>query len=209
MIRLLTNLFRPKDDQRWHELVGCLLLNSSRFDELVVVLSDTDLPNIGRPVHTFQHSGRIQFNVYFDIIEKLDTEAINVIANADIYFDQTISLINTIGQKDFYILNRHDDNALLNSPDAQDAWVFKSCSGQKAPKNLDQVQGTPGCDNSLAYAMHMNGYNVSNPSRSIICHHVHKNHTRSTYCEHSKPPYLFIWPHKIGECPIHDIRSTT
>jgi SAM-dependent methyltransferase len=103
-----------------------------------------------------------------------------ILANADIYFDESLRYLADADMKGkMFALTRHDiqkDGSLMLLPPAyaqgsQDAWIFVP------PVPLDTMStrfslGIPGCDSKIAYEFVKAGYRVVNPSKKIILHHL-------------------------------------
>lgn len=147
--------------------------------------------------------GRLGFN---DFIPYMKKDEINVIANADIYFDETIKLAEHIKESQVYALTRHEEienqqiisfrfrNGGMLEMHTQDAWIFRG-----VPPLLSEnvIFGIPGCDNKLAWHLNFN-YELLNPCYSINAIHVHEDEKRS-YNPHNgiekyRPPYKFVEP---------------
>lgn len=126
-------------------------------------------------------NGRPTFTDFFRCASKFPDD-INVVANLDIYFDDTINLAQWIDQDTVYCLTRWEDTGsrVIQFKDrhnghpgewTQDAWIF---TGNRilevcAPFCL----GERGCDNHLAWLFKQAGFNVLNPSLDIRAIHLH------------------------------------
>ncbi len=187
-------LFGPPERQA--ELEYCWRMNDMVFNEWSAVAK--------RPT----------FN---DLFALCDPDAINIIANADIYFDE--EGVETLNQYFSYgitgsisavafALSRWDVDAegratLWDHPDSQDAWVFHG-----KPTGIDAPfpMGVPGCDNHLAWLIERAGYRMSNPSRTVRAYHFHNVQWRSYLTDHEgmargghkqhriPPPYKLVKP---------------
>lgn len=120
----------------------------------------------------------------------------NIIANTDIYFDDTISIVSKYGKNDFLALTRYEieNNVPIFVPraDSQDSWIYYGI-----PKKIDAnfTQGVLGCDNALCFRAVEAGYNVINPSITIKTYHLHSSKERDYYSIATVPgPHHFIWP---------------
>lgn len=145
-------------------------------------------------------NGRPNFN---EIFEKMREGEINIIANTDIYFDDTLKYVENIRLHECFALTRWEYNGgnitdfrKFNGgikPDhSQDVWIFRG----KPEKITDTIYlGIPGCDNRLAFHL-AKRYELVNPSRTIRAIHVHEERARN-YTPHNgikkyKPPYKFV-----------------
>ena len=181
-------LFGPPERQA--ELLECWRLNDAVFDAVKAP------------------KGRPTFNELFALCKP---DAVNVIANSDIYFDASSAamiLARTDWGRITYALSRwdvdeHGSAVLWNHADSQDAWIFGGVpSGIDAPFPM----GIPGCDNRLAWLIEQAGYTVLNPSLSIHAYHLHNVKWRSYLAdpegkarggqkvERIPPPYKLVKP---------------
>lgn len=139
--------------------------------------------------------GRPTFN---DMLAKCRSNAVNIIANGDIFFDSH-SKLRPPERGEAFALSRWNvlpDNTLAHyeSKFSQDAWIFRGRLAIDAPWLL----GIPGCDNAFAAALVSAGLSVKNPSLTIKAKHVHQSSFR-TYVKTDTsyrvpPPYHFVEP---------------
>jgi hypothetical protein len=188
MIRLLVNTYKSDSQARQIELDTCLQKNLY-------------LPFL--TIHDIQP--RPTYNDYFEVISKLidngdfSNDDIFVIANSDIYFDETLLLANQIKQGEVYALTRYDikrgQSRFFDRADSQDVWIFRG--GIKPIDGADFNLGVGGCDNRISYLLSKAGYTVTNPSLSIKTYHLHESGVRTfDYKKHKviPPPYLTLKP---------------
>ena len=123
-INLYVNTYKDKDRQ--DELDFCEKKNSENSFLKINIID-------GRPT--------------FSEIFKMCSDDINIVANADIYFDETINFVNGLQDNEVMCLTRWENGKLFNRRDSQDAWIFKGRPDVKA----DFTMGTAGCDNVLAH----------------------------------------------------------
>lgn len=190
---LYINWHESKDALRKQEFATCLENNLKVFDR-VVNLSDT--PVDGTEFVPFE--GRPTYNDFFALMKEGE---VSVLANLDIYFDETLKLKTPTAKQCFALtrwnINEKDEIAFFNRADSQDAWIFTN--PPKQIKEADFTMGIAGCDNKIAYLMDAQGYDVTNPSVTIKSYHLH-NTTYRTYIENGKvvhrlpPPYKPIMP---------------
>lgn len=188
-----------------HLIINTYKAESVRQIELDICLEK----NMALPfltIHDIQP--RPTYNDFFSLVCKhiakgdFSNEDIFVIANSDIYFDETLLLANKIKQCEVYALTRYDikrgQARFFDRPDSQDVWIFR---GAIPPiVGADFHLGVGGCDNRIAYLLSKNGYTVSNPSLSIKTYHLHESGVRTfNYNKHKviPPPYLTIAPSEL------------
>ena len=133
-------------------------------------------------------SGRPRYDDFFTQTEKYPHD-INIFANADIYFNDTIKYMNFIRHGECYALTRweevngmpvpfqerHTDNRYARPEHSQDVWAFR---GTVKGTYGGFYSGIPGCDNRIAAEL-MQNFRVLNPSKTIQCVHLHESAERS------------------------------
>ena len=106
-----------------------------------------------------------------------------IIANSDIFFDETLEVINGVDLgRTMLCLSRWDIKKglggdavkLFNRPDSQDSWIFTSPMNEKVEEEATFFLGRIGCDNKLAWIAHNAGLKLTNPANQIITKHLHK-----------------------------------
>jgi hypothetical protein len=209
VIHLLVNTFTHCDPARNAELREALRINEANPALSVRPVGDLYSPPEERAsLHkgTGITPGRLKFNDLLGIARRIFAQPerfesqpsdIIVIANADIYFDGSVSLLEAIGEREMWALSRWDDGKLYAHKDSQDVWAFR---GPPPKINADFYVGTHGCDNKLAYLFNQAHYRVYNPSLSIRCHHLHSSGIRVVNREKFTVPgpYMML-PHTTIE----------
>lgn len=191
MINLYIALYNEKNPDRAREFERCLRWNMDlpQISNVYVVSEDVldyrSYPEINDGVNCQIYiKSRPTFADMFKIangitaIESKPYEVISIIANADIYFDDTIELATHMDIIDCYALTRYDEGQMIVKSNSQDSWIFKGMISTSGA-DLDFHMGTLGCDNHLAYILQQSGYCVSNPSLSIKTHHMHASAIRN------------------------------
>jgi hypothetical protein len=147
---------------RPEEFDFCLKRNLSIFDRVINL------------------NGYPTFTEFFNNASEYPND-VNVIANLDIYFDDSIELAMDIKEKEIYCLTRQEDignGRIITFAEktgghpgewSQDAWVFTGINNVDLPFLL----GSRGCDNHIAWYFNQLGYKVTNPSKSIKIMHLH------------------------------------
>jgi hypothetical protein len=182
LIHLLTNIYTTPNQQRQAEMDLCLKKNMA-------------LPFLN--IHDVQP--RPTFKQLFELSNNFGSNDIFVIANNDIYFDETLLLANQIKHGEVYALTRYDIKRgvprFFDRQDSQDVWIWRGHI--KDFNGGEFFQGVAGCDNSIAYQLVANGYKVTNPSLSIKTYHLHESGLRTfdyKTMEKVPPPYLLLEP---------------
>ena len=136
------------------------------------------------------------------IFNLCDPRYINIIANADIIIENSVHL-HSITEDEAWALSRWEADQLYNHKDSQDVWIMRGRPPKELINLLTFDMGVPGCDNRLAWEL-QKFYRVSNPSKTIRCHHHHASGIRSygkgrgqAKKEVVPPPYLFVEPTRL------------
>jgi hypothetical protein len=115
-INVFANYYKETDLIRKQEIEICFDKNYNNNNIKMVVIESQD---------------RLTFDNYFNFIRRYSNDNdINIICNADIYFDETVTLCNDIDPFHIYALNRWDVDSDYNAKHynmigSSDVWVFK------------------------------------------------------------------------------------
>lgn len=182
------------NEERNNEVINVINsnINSNLFSKIFVYSKNKE-PRINSEII---NSDRITYQFIFDNSE----DGINILANSDILFNETIKLVKNISDTDFYALTRYECNNMVHKyddpykgSDSQDVWIWKN---KCKIKNANFYLGLPGCDNKIAYYAKIHNYDVKNPALSIKTYHEHRSNVRDgSSCDLSKrlpPPYALI-----------------
>ena len=225
-MNLITTYYISENIDRQNEIKKCLIKNIQNKYIQKIYLLNSEIYNLDF-INTIDiHNKVVQIQIYDDcecesestskkILKYSDAidfinnnlgESLCILANSDIYFNETLTKINYESMHGkFYALLRYDEE--LNGKrtifkrhdiprdDSQDAWIFNSPL-QINLSHIDFHFGTLGCDSIFANAVHANTFlKVSNPAYDIITTHVHQTQFRSYNCDnriHGK--YALIKP---------------
>jgi hypothetical protein len=135
---------------------------------------------------------RTTYNDLFAAVNKLTgPDDINIIANADIFFDQTLlvlgryNLVNTALVVSRWDIRPDGWSQIRMRGDSQDVWIIQ---GPVRPMDGNFFTGQPGCDQAIAERMQRVGYRVTNPATELRCHHLHLSRVRRYSHADPKPP---------------------
>lgn len=187
-IVLFTSLYDSENVVRNNELNLCMQHNveNPQIDRIV---------NMG-PVRC-EHSKvtnievkRPSYNDYFKAIdEHCQDGEFAIIANSDIYFDNTINWLKQIKMDGTMLalsrwnLNNNGQLTHFAIPGSQDSWIIKVEKASPLYKKLQGIGhynlGLPGCDHMIAKDAHTIGYKVINPSKDIRSIHLHNSNYRT------------------------------
>jgi hypothetical protein len=197
-VALITQYYEPKWKERSNEINECLKnnLNNKHIDEIHLFVEGKfdfnkifpDNKNL-KKIHEIELKNRMSFKDAFEYSNnKIPKSYIKILSNSDIYFNDTLKNIhdNLLGKKHVLALTRHninDKNLRLemqrNSHYSQDSWCWKGemniDKNDKYYKKDGIKLGYWGCDNYIANLFKEAGYSVSNPCKSIVNIHLHKD----------------------------------
>lgn len=206
---LFTTYYQPNSEERMAEYDFCIEKNKvASFDRIYLFVEEKDAEAASKfGVEVITLSKRPTFKDFFDFIRADEfSDSINVVANTDIFFlnmqqiDQNLSRL----QKGIscFALTRYDyhhnsPSNLFDRPDSQDTWVFNGHEGLEKLSYVDFCMGVAGCDNRLAHELKQAGFDVYNPSRTILTFHLHDVPLRTfveNVVQRVPPPYLLLPP---------------
>lgn len=180
-MRLIQPIYETESFLRSFEVASVVEHNKQYFDD-------------------YLHPTDTNFSALFKLFHP---SKVNIVANSDIIFDNTIKLVSQINTRTVYALTRYDmTGKLFNVSYSQDTWVIRGEMNQDLWNNGNFAfsMGLRGCDNRLAWELNNAGYTVLNPSLSVKTYHIHCSTVR-TYLLHNKPvvepPYLHLQPTTI------------
>ena len=212
---LVTSYYITKSPERQEELKECLIRNNdNKYIEKIYLLNNDIheldfIRNKNKINQIIVDSNKSNFKDSIDFINKyLENETI-ILANSDIYFNDTLEKINNIDlSKKVLCLLRY--NKLENDEidifrhfgeprtDSQDSWIFNSPLNVDLDK-IDFNFGIPGCDNIFASELYNSNYELSNPSYDIISIHLHNSNEREdNEYERIHGNYCLIYPDNLN-----------
>lgn len=186
-MNLIINWYYDKNPIRQAELFHALYMNLlSPHIEKIITLGQ--LPIEHKKILS-KESDRPTFEHLF----AEGREGINIIANSDIIFDDSILHAETLKSDECYALSRYEEDGTLNDFNgySQDAWIF---NGQPKGIEANFTTAIKGCDNRLAYEIQKAGYKITNPCKTIKIHHCHESGVRNYGKEKIPRPYLQLLP---------------
>lgn len=203
-MNLIIEYFKSSDYQRHSEYLTCIHenLENDFIDKIYVFISDDSKLNFtSKKIKIIKRNTRPTYKELFEFCNENLKDQICIIANADIIFDDTISVLNDADLTNLFVaLTRwevfNEDNewciAPFNNSSSQDVWAFKSPI--EATDEMDFLLGKPGCDNKIAKLM-SEKYEVRNPGLQIVTCHYHMSGYRTYDNKDRIPgPYLCLAP---------------
>lgn len=213
MVRLFQSWYPEPNLQRAEELRSCLTANLALecLDEVCLLLERGAVPPLQHPKlccrsvpcrPTYQH-----FVCWANELVSSSLD-ITLIANSDIFLDQTLTLLNELLQtKQCAALSRWDVRpdgtaVLFDRNDSQDVWVFR---GPIREIVADYCVGIPRCDNRIMFELRQAGYTVINPAMTVRAMHLHRGIRDEYPAELTGPfvpgPYEYLFPHNLLSLP--------
>jgi hypothetical protein len=161
MVHLFINSFTHPDPRRNAELADALKRNRScKYIDQIHEITDPPRP-------TFRQICEIARG-------KVGWADVTIIANSDVFFDDSARLLQHIGYQECFALSRYEgaggEHLCVNPQGSQDVWVFRGAPPEIA---ADFPLGTPGGDQRIARLLADAGFAVYNPSLSIKVWHLH------------------------------------
>jgi hypothetical protein len=189
-IHLLTDYYKNPRPERAEELDMCFLENvySKEFDHIhIFAQSPLPIEEVPTNVSIIPIGDRLTYQYYINYATNNIPEGdIVVLSNADIFFDESITKVKDINLSDKVLaltrfcpyhghwIDEHGRVTLYHNHNrSQDVWIWKNTL-QMLKGDYNFKLGTLGCDNKIAYQFTLDGYQVWNPSLSIIVYHKHR-----------------------------------
>ena len=207
MIRLFTVWFDAKNSLRQSEVMECVERNLKNqiIGQINLWHYSGQVPFNDPKIKLHPAADRPTFSELFALANRVCApDDIAIVANTDIWFDDTIALVQGMAVNVIYTLLRYELNGRPlcneNGPAwySQDTWIFRP------PIHVDNVDfklGMPRCDNALAYRIWRQGYNLQNPALTIRSHHIHPSKLRvyHRFKDRVTRPWMHIEPTELGK----------
>jgi len=201
---LIQNFYTDKNPARNKELLYCINKNIDNpfIKHIIFIYDNKNCKLVQSPkIINVPLENRPTFTDLFKIANCFTKT--KIIANSDIYFNETLQHCQNIAPETVYALCRwdfdmHGQLYFYNHADSQDAWLFSG----KIECNVNYGIGWPGSDNGIAYELDKAGYKVKSPALTVQAIHWHKTNLHNydmsqTSPDRIKPPYLRLTPHLI------------
>ena len=219
-MKLITTCFKCELNLRNLEFKYCFVKNiNNRFiDEIIVFFENYDdsLPTLVEFDYMQDDKVKIigvdsfpDYSVLFDYANDNFKGEIVIIANADIYYDETLAKVNSLNFRDNMLLfltrsrKGPDFPIQLQNPGSFDSFIFKS---PIQPFYKDVMMGLLGCDSYLLQKANEAGMEVYNPALSVMSYHHHScggcSGERDGFCYWGQPYYK---SYQLKYCKIEDI----
>ncbi|MBZ4023561.1 hypothetical protein CKO11_13950 [Rhodobacter sp. TJ_12] len=191
-IHLYTPYYLSDDFERQKELDRCLEKNIAvaEVDRIFLMIDDGHTPPFTSDKLTvIPINGRPSYADWLDLTARHSTDAISVLANSDIYLDETAALLPQIfdtSPQALAAISRYeiegDKVSMHPKPQwSQDVWVIDG----RVPvpdairRKMEIPLGVPRCDNKIGYVFSVHGYDIFNPCKFVRTFHLHETQLRS------------------------------
>ena len=187
-IILFMPYYKAKHSERQDELIYCLKKNiqCNEIEKIILIIDDNHIPEAeSSKIEIVRISARPTYLDWVELTKKKCQNQISILANTDIYFDESIARIREIFSADpqaFVALSRYEKEAsnqtLHKNPHwSQDVWaVYGEFNFTESFKSYLRFSlGVPRCDNKIAYLFAIHGAQVYNP-----CHHIKTVHVQES-----------------------------
>ena len=207
-VLLITQYYEPNNSERMIEIKECLINNNNNklIDEIhLFIEKDYNFDFIkNNKIKFIKTDKQLSFKKVFDYSNTFDDNHIIILANSDIYFDESLQNIHYIDfNKTFYALNKYNldknNNLVLDeTPGSQDTWIWKPLFTIIQNENNTNdyfdnddgiILGVGACDNRILKIVEDSGYNIRNICRKIKTVHNHKNDYRTWKTDSNKLKY--------------------
>jgi hypothetical protein len=187
-MHLLVGHYQDPSPARQAEYLECLRRNAHNIgisritvliedDATVTAMRRKDPVFSQRKLRFVPLRRRVLFSDFFAYANDNLRDCLVSIANADIFFDETLALLADMpmtGQ--MLCLSRWNETPAgpvhFDQPNSQDAWIFEA----PVPHiDCDFPLGKLSCDSRLAYEAEKAGLVLSNPSKSVRARHLHSS----------------------------------
>jgi hypothetical protein len=222
---LITFLYNETNEKRAQEYETCFKKNLVHQSiSKIHVIYDPSKDNNNNKILNFLKEKNIQlsylndrptFEYAFNLANTSYPDTKIILANADIFFDESLQLLENISLKNlFLVLTRWDitknNPRLRQCYDSQDVWIFST--PLKKFNNSTFQLGTIACEGIIQYQARSAGLEVINPSLEIKTFHLHnsnkRNFTLSISDKHSEEikngRYLTV---PITEFPVNNLEK--
>jgi len=225
-IILITQFYISPNKNRQKEIVDCLIVNlDNPLIDIIYLITEQTYTEKEMNISSHRYKSkvvqlnigaRLKYSDVFDIIEDHKITGYIILANSDMFFDDSLITLYKTGlitnRKLYSQLRFEYDNSDLKKcklfgprGDSQDAWIFHSKFNiEKSHRQLFNFQlGVPACDNHINYLFMILGYKVYNEPFLIKIYHNHKTEIR-TYDSSTKQiakPWVRLMPriHKYDQ----------
>ena len=227
-IILIQQFYINNNVQRHNENKLCLSLNvKNKYIDKIILLNERiytekELGIQSLKIKQINIGQRLTYKGVFDYLSSANIKGYIILANTDIFFDQTLNHVKVSGlhkERKVYCQLRHEYNneQILNScklyynrPDNQDTWIWHTNSivTQKQGEIFNYQMGKNGCDNKTIYVFGILGFACHNEPIFIKTYHYHISQIRNYLSKGKVPgPYYSIHPYISHMPPANKLHT--
>ena len=202
-IILITQFYISTNASRQKEIIDTLIYNlNNPFINVIYLITEKSysLDNLGLPenintskIKLVNINARMKYSDAFNIVSQHELKGYIIIANSDIFFDDTIKNLyvsNASLERKVYCLLRFEyTNSDTTKCDiygngcnfSQDTWIFHT-NYNILPEHIKLFNfelGVPGCDNHITYIFSSLGFKLYNEPFLIKTYHNHLSNFRT------------------------------
>lgn len=190
-ITLIAPYFCCSNQARQSELDECLIRNAKNrlIDRIILLIDDDASPPLqANKIEIYNLEERPTYADWLSIIEEKQLQGPVLLANSDIYFDDSLELIHQVLTEPFVFmaLSRWEieDGSTRKHPNphwSQDVWAILGGSADlhRLRDRLGFKLGVPRCDNKVAYVFATSGWSVRNPCNFLRSFHLQESQVRT------------------------------
>lgn len=230
-INLFVQFFIHPNPERYNEIKSCLkynvlnplinyiyLLNEYQPDGTYRPFTEEELGIHSEKIIQIPLGHRLQYNDVFRLAKDINCYGYNMLANADIFFDESLENIlrSDMNKKPIMMCQlRYEYNGTprgikIYGPraDSQDVWIWHSKWNYKLQNKAFGFQlGQAGCDNHITYLFKICGFELVNDPQLVHCLHYHQTQIRDyTAKDTINSPYILLTPKDAFIDKIKDVR---
>lgn len=185
----MVEFFNSKFEKRAAEIEQAIQNNikCKHIDKIVLLHENGVEPPKHDKIIPIEIEGRATFADYFNYVNgNFEEGSIYMVANNDIYFDDTAAELKDIDEDIFCCISRWNNyygefEIQGHSNLSQDVWVFRKPIPQEMIDVSHFSQGIMSCDNHIAYIAIVHDFKVVNPCQLVKCYHLHADSKEKTY----------------------------
>lgn len=191
-IHLYTPYYLSDDHERQKELDLCLEKNVAvtSIERIFLLVDDGHRPSVeSEKIQILTIDARPTYSDWLNLTERHSVGAISVLANSDIYLDETAAELRKVfaaSPNALAAISRYEiegDKIYMhkNPHWSQDVWAVDGSVPVPSviKQKMDIPLGVPRCDNKIGYVFSVHGYEIFNPCNFVRTYHLHETQMRS------------------------------
>ena len=182
---LYVSYYKDRDPARQSEIDTCLRHNISHFAfKHIFIFNESDdnlsFLDFQNNITVLPVNTRLTFFDFFQFVNLMGTDQINVLINSDILIGKGFDTIH-IDPSQIFCLSRHElhedgSTSITVGGGSHDAWIWR---GPIKGNIGNFYMGKMLCDGVLANQFAENGYQLKNPAKGLFIYHYHLTNVRN------------------------------